>query len=151
MPSGLRLAVGACESISPKTKIGCSFSTLHGWVQRKEIDAGLRLGLTTDERERLKQLERKNKELRRANDIFKATSVFYPGGAGLSHQELIDCVNKHRDAYGVEPNCRLLQIGTPGYRCRAQQRSCPWLRCKRGQLDEEHCSHIQRVQYANCS
>ena len=48
-----------------------------GWVQRKEIDAGQRPGLTTDERERLKQLERENKELRRANDILKAASAFF--------------------------------------------------------------------------
>ena len=46
-------------------------------VQRKEIDAGQRPGLTTDERERLKQLERENKELRRANDILKAASAFF--------------------------------------------------------------------------
>ena len=65
----------AVESIAPK--IGCSVSTLHGWVQRKEIDAGQRPGLTTDERERLKQLERENKELRRANDILKAASAFF--------------------------------------------------------------------------
>ena len=65
---------GACESIAPK--IGCSASTLHGWVQRKEIDADQRSGLTTDERKRLKQLERENKELRRANDILKAASAF---------------------------------------------------------------------------
>ena len=43
----------------------------------KEIDAGQRPGLTTDERERLKQLERENKELRRANDILKAASAFF--------------------------------------------------------------------------
>ena len=58
---------GACESIAPK--IGCSVSALHRWVQRKEIDAGQRPGLTTDERE--------NKELRRANDILKAASAFF--------------------------------------------------------------------------
>ena len=46
-------------------------------MQRKEIDSGLRPGLTTDERERLKQLERENKELRRANDILKAASAFF--------------------------------------------------------------------------
>jgi transposase len=58
-------------------KIGCSVSTLHGWLQRKEIDAGQRPALTTNERERLKQLERENKELRRANDILKAASAFF--------------------------------------------------------------------------
>ena len=65
----------ACESIAPK--MGCSVSTLHGWVQRAEVDAGLRPGLTTDERERLKQLERENKELRRANDILEVASAFF--------------------------------------------------------------------------
>ena len=63
----------ACESIAPK--MGCSVSTLHGWVQRAEVDAGLRPELTTDERERLKQLEREVKEVRRANDILKAARV----------------------------------------------------------------------------
>ena len=65
----------ACESIAPE--IGCSVSTLHGWMKRTEIDAGMRPGLTTDERERIKQLERENKELRRANDILKAASAFF--------------------------------------------------------------------------
>ena len=45
--------------------------TLHEWVKREEVDAGQREGLTTSERERLKQLERENKELRRANEILK--------------------------------------------------------------------------------
>ena len=65
----------ACESIAPK--IGCSVTTLNNWVQRVEIDAGQRPGLTTDEREHLRQLERENKELRRANDILKAASAFF--------------------------------------------------------------------------
>ena len=65
----------ACESIAPK--IGCSVTTLNGWVQRVEIDAGQRPGLTSDEREHLRQLEREVKELRRANDILKAASAFF--------------------------------------------------------------------------
>ncbi|GAB4399899.1 MAG: transposase [Rhodoferax sp.] len=65
----------AIESIAPK--IGCVPQTLHEWVKREEVDAGQRDGLTTSERERLKQLERENKELRRANDILKAASAFF--------------------------------------------------------------------------
>ena len=65
----------ACESIAPK--IGCSVTTLNSWVQRVEIDAGQRPGLTSDEREHLRQLEREVKELRRANDILKAASAFF--------------------------------------------------------------------------
>jgi len=65
----------AIESIAPK--IGCVPQTLHDWVKREEIDGGQRDGLTSSERERLKQLERENKELRRANDILKAASAFF--------------------------------------------------------------------------
>ena len=65
----------AIESIAPK--IGCVHQTLHDWVKREEVDSGQREGLTTSERERLKQLERENKELRRANDILKTASAFF--------------------------------------------------------------------------
>ena len=65
----------AVESIAPK--IGCVPQTLLQWVKREEVDAGSREGLTSSERERLKQLERENKELRRANDILKAASAFF--------------------------------------------------------------------------
>ena len=65
----------AIESIAPK--IGCVPQTLLDWVKREEVDAGQRDGLSSSERERLKQLERENKELRRANDILKAASAFF--------------------------------------------------------------------------
>ena len=65
----------AVESIAPK--IGCVPQTLLEWVKRVEIDGGQRDGLTTDERNRLKQLERENKELRRANEILKTASAFF--------------------------------------------------------------------------
>lgn len=65
----------AVESIAPK--IGCVPQTLLEWVKKSEIDAGQREGLTTDERERLKKLERENKELRRANEILKTASAFF--------------------------------------------------------------------------
>ena len=65
----------AIESIAPK--IGCVPQTLHEWVRKHEIDTGMRDGVTTDERERLKALERENKELRRANEILKTASAFF--------------------------------------------------------------------------
>jgi transposase len=58
-------------------KLGMHPVTLHEWVKRAEIDAGQRAGLTTEERERLKQLERENKELRRTNEILKSASAFF--------------------------------------------------------------------------
>ena len=58
-------------------KIGCTAETLRHWVRQAERDAGQRAGLTTDERARLKQLERENFELRRANEILKKASAYF--------------------------------------------------------------------------
>ena len=59
------------------SKIGCTAETLRKWVRRAERDQGLRAGLTSDDRERLKALERENKELKRANEILKTASAFF--------------------------------------------------------------------------
>ena len=64
----------AVESIAPK--IGCVPQTLLEWVKRTEIDAGDRPGTTSTDAQRLKDLERENKELRRANDILRTASAF---------------------------------------------------------------------------
>lgn len=58
-------------------KMGCSAEALRSWVRRAERDAGLRPGLTTAEAERLKQLERENRELRRANEILRKASAYF--------------------------------------------------------------------------
>ena len=58
-------------------KVGCTSETLRQWVRRAERDQGRRPGLTTEERERLKQLERENRELRRANEILRKASAFF--------------------------------------------------------------------------
>ncbi|CAM2157484.1 Insertion element IS401 uncharacterized 12.4 kDa protein [Paraburkholderia tropica] len=68
----------AVESIAPM--IGCTPQTLHEWVKRDQVDQvdqGERDGVSTDERERLKALEREVKELRRANEILKVASAFF--------------------------------------------------------------------------
>lgn len=65
----------AVESIAPK--IGCAGATLHEWVKRHEIDAGVRAGVTTSEHERIKALEREVKELRQANEILRLASAFF--------------------------------------------------------------------------
>lgn len=67
------------ESIAPK--IGCVATTLLSWVQRAEIDSGMRAGVTTAERERIKALEREVAELRRANEILKTSSAFFAQAA----------------------------------------------------------------------
>ena len=58
-------------------KIGCSAETLRKWLRQAERDQGSRPGLTTAERERLKELERENRELRRANEILRKASAYF--------------------------------------------------------------------------
>jgi transposase len=65
----------AIDSIA--AKIGCTAETLRKWVRRTERDEGQRPGLTSDERERLKALQRENQELRRANEILRKASAFF--------------------------------------------------------------------------
>ena len=72
---GYRSRWAATASIA--TKIGCTPETLRTWVRRSEIDTGRRDGMTSEDRARLKALERENKELRRANEILKTASAFF--------------------------------------------------------------------------
>jgi len=65
----------AIESIAPK--IGCAPQTLHEWVRKHDIDTGMRDGVNSEERERIKALEREVRELRRANEILKLASAFF--------------------------------------------------------------------------
>src|SRR3954447_1675044 len=58
-------------------KIGCTAETLRKWVRQAERDAGQRLGTTTEERERIKTLERENRELRQANEILRKASAYF--------------------------------------------------------------------------
>src|SRR4051794_20018489 len=63
--------------VSVAAKIGCTPETLRSWVRRVEVDEGRRPVTTSHERERLKELERENRELRRANEILKSASLFF--------------------------------------------------------------------------
>lgn len=66
------------EAISSiASKIGCTAESLRRWVRQAERDAGSRAGLTTDERERIKALERENRELRQANEILRKASAYF--------------------------------------------------------------------------
>ena len=59
------------------SKIGCSAEALRNWVRQAERDSGRRPGLTTEERQRLKQLELENFELKRANEILRKASAYF--------------------------------------------------------------------------
>src|SRR5215813_8149734 len=59
------------------SKIGCTAETLRKWVRQVERDSGKRAGLTSDDKQRLKELERENRELKRANEILRKASAFF--------------------------------------------------------------------------
>ena len=65
-------------------QLGIGPESLRKWVHQVEVDRGTRSGLTTEERERMKALERENRELRRANEILKSAAVFF--GAELDRR-----------------------------------------------------------------
>ncbi|UIF88053.1 IS3 family transposase (plasmid) [Cupriavidus necator] len=134
----------AVQAIAPK--IGCSAHTLLKWVKRDQVDSGERDGVTTAERERIKALEREVKELRRANEILKLASAFFgPGGARPPAQVLKAFVDEHRDAFGVEPICQVLQIAPSCYRRHAARLRDPSRRSARAIRDERLRPAIKRV------
>jgi transposase len=65
----------AIESIA--SKIGCAPQTLHTWIRQQDVDDGRRPGMSTLEAQRIKELERENRELRKANEILKLASAFF--------------------------------------------------------------------------
>ena len=65
-------AIGSIAS-----KLGCTAETLRKWVRQAERDSGQRVGLTTDERQRFKELERENRELKRTNEILRKASAYF--------------------------------------------------------------------------
>ena len=67
----------SCTNASIASKLGCTSETLRRWVRQAERDTGQRAGLTTDERPRLKELEREVRELRRANEILRKASAYF--------------------------------------------------------------------------
>jgi transposase len=103
----------AITSIAPK--VGVHPETLRLWVRRAQIDKGERPGLTTEERGRLMQLERENRELRRANEILKSAASFLRGRARRPTPEMTQYIRTHRERWGVEPICRVLQFAPATY------------------------------------
>ncbi|MFY3355575.1 IS3 family transposase [Escherichia coli] len=132
-------------SISPK--IGCTPETLRVWVRQHERDTGGGDGgLTTAERQRLKELERENRELRRSNDILRQASAYFcEGGVRPPLEKMMPLLDKLREQYGVGPLCSELHIAPSTYYHCQQQRHHPDKRSARAQRDDWLKKEIQRV------
>ena len=96
-------------------QLGIGPESLRLWVRQAEIDRGTRAGLTSEERERIKTLERENRELRRANEILKSAARFLRGGARPPLAAMARYIDKQRGSYGIEPICRTLQVAPSSY------------------------------------
>ncbi|EFX0441410.1 IS3 family transposase [Shigella sonnei] len=132
-------------SIAPK--IGCTPETLRVWVRQHERDTGGGDGgLTTAERQRLKELERENRELRRSNDILRQASAYFAKAEfDRLWKKLMPLLDKLRKLYGVGPVCSELHIAPSTYYHCQQQRHHPDKRSARAQRDDWLKKEIQRV------
>ncbi|TEW29159.1 IS3 family transposase [Escherichia coli] len=132
-------------SIAPK--IGCTPETLRVWVRQHERDTGSGDGgLTTAERQRLKELERENRELRRSNDILRQASAYFAKAEfDRLWKKLMPLLDKLREQYGVGPVCSELHIAPSTYYHCQQQRHHPDKRSARAQRDDWLKREIQRV------
>lgn len=127
--------------------------TLNEWVKRAEVDAGVREGVTTSESQRVPAGQGPRTRGQGAapgqRDIKAGQRVFRAGGARPSAQILRDFNDKHRDTFGVEPLCEVLQIAPSAYRRHAALLHEPHKRCARTLRDELLMPQIQRVWQAN--
>ncbi|MDW3527684.1 IS3 family transposase [Escherichia coli] len=132
-------------SIAPK--IGCTPETLRVWVRQHERDTGGGDGgLTSAERQRLKELERENRELRRSNDILRQASAYFgEGGVRPPLEKIMPLLDKLREQYGVGPVCSEQHIAPSTYYHCQQQRHHPDKRSARCQRDDWLKREIQRV------
>ncbi|HBL8814059.1 TPA: IS3 family transposase [Escherichia coli] len=103
-------------------------------------------GLTSAERQRLKELERENRELRRSNDILRQASAYFgEGGVRPPLEKMMPLLDKLREQYGVGPVCSELHIAPSTYYHCQQQRHHPDKRSARAQHDDWLKREIQRV------
>jgi hypothetical protein len=107
-----------------------------------EGDSGQRAGLGTSEQQRLKELEREVKELRRANDILRTASTLSRGGARTQTEVVNAYIDEHREVYGVEPICKVLQVAPSAYRRHAARQRDPSRRSARALRDEHLKPHF---------
>ncbi|PNL16820.1 IS3 family transposase [Micrococcus sp. FDAARGOS_333] len=131
-------------------QLGINPETLRNWVRQAEIDGGHRPGITTSEASRVAELEKENRELRRANAILRSASAFFAADARETPTALIvDYIDDHKDEFGVEPICATLSAaGTqiaPSTYYAAKTRPVSARRLR----DEQLLAEIRRVHEAN--
>lgn len=114
------------------TKFGCTPETLWRWVRQAERDRGLRVGVPSEERERIKELEREVKELRQANEMLcKASAYFARAELDRRFKPRRRSSTRTKGTYAVEPTCKVLPIA-PRHTPRMRHASMPRPKHHRG-------------------
>jgi transposase InsO family protein len=127
-------------------KIGCTPQTLHDWVKKAEVDSGQRAGVPTDMAEKLKALERENREPSAGQrDPAQGKRLFCDGGARPPVQAMIAFIDDHRGAHGVEPICKVLRIAPSSYHAHAAKRRDPARLSARARQDAALKIEVRRV------
>ncbi|WP_413786546.1 IS3 family transposase [Psychrobacter sp. HII-4] len=128
------------------SKIGCTPETLRSW-HKKHIDQTIPANIQAQSQaERIKELERENRELKQANEIIKkAAGFFRPGGARPQTQVMVDFIEDHKQQYGVEPICRVLPIAPSTYYRAKELEENPEKRSQRSQHDDFYLNEIKRI------
>ena len=106
-------------------KIGCTAETLRGWVRQAERDQGLRAGTTSESATGSRRWSGRSASCGRRTRSSQGVRVFCDGGARPPIQVMKSFIDEHRDAYGVEPICRVLPIAPSTYREHAARRKDP--------------------------
>ncbi|WP_438012331.1 IS3 family transposase [Psychrobacter raelei] len=134
----------AIKAIAPK--IGCTPETLRSW-HKKHIDKTIPANIQAQSQaERIKELERENRELKQANEIIKkAAGLGSPGGARPQTQVMVDFIEDHKQQYGVEPICRVLPIAPSTYYRAKELEENPEKRSQRSQHDDFYLNEIKRI------
>ncbi|UVW55777.1 IS3 family transposase (plasmid) [Klebsiella variicola] len=141
----------AINSIAPK--IGCSPDSLRAWLRQHERNNGAGdSGLTSDERQRLKELEQEVRELRRSNDILRRASAYFgEGGVRPSVEKIMPLLDTLSGSHGVGPVCHELNIAPSTYYRHREYRQHPQKRSLRDHRDDLLKPEIQRVYDENYS
>ncbi|WP_461640620.1 IS3 family transposase [Leucobacter sp. BZR 635] len=95
--------------------LGISPDTLRIWHRQAQIDTGSKPGVTTDIAAENRRLQKENAELRKANEVLKAASIFFAKGTRPATNEMIRFIDEYRDRFGVEFLCRTLRAAVRGF------------------------------------
>ncbi|MEW5657662.1 IS3 family transposase [Streptomyces cinereoruber] len=140
----------AMKAVAAKLGIGTA-ETVRTWAREAQVGAGHRPGVTSEEVAEIKRLKVENAKLRRANEILKTATAFFPGRARPAVEALVAFIDEHRQAFGIEPICKVLtghglKISTSTY-CAASKRTPSARSVRDAELEEQ----ISRVHADNFS